>query len=59
MMKGAKYESVQTKHGSVGLMTSADPEITKMIQEWGAKTMKELAMAEEAEAKTGHEGHDH
>jgi hypothetical protein len=60
MMMGAKWESVQTTHGNVSLMTSDKPETVKEIQAWGEKTMDELAKMEKKEKKEqGHEGHDH
>ena len=48
MQKGATYQSIMTKHGSVTLMTSADPEVVKEIQAWGTRTTKELGMMEES-----------
>ncbi|MFH1756240.1 MAG: hypothetical protein ABIA59_11130 [Candidatus Latescibacterota bacterium] len=54
MMKGAKWESVQTTHGSVAMMTSSDAEVVKEIQAWGKKTMDEMAKME-MEHKHDHE----
>ena len=49
MMMGAKFEMIQTGHGDVWLVTSADPEVVKEIQEWGKQTTDELAKLEECE----------
>jgi hypothetical protein len=51
MMKGAKFEMVQTGHGDVWLITSSDPEMVKTIQEWGKHTNDELAKMEQCEKK--------
>lgn len=58
--KGAKKETVETKHGNVCLFTSDDPEVVTLIQKWGERTMDEMAKMASAEtAETGHEGHNH
>ncbi len=49
MMKGAKWESVNTKHGTVALMISDDPEVVKGIQMWGKRSMDEMAKMEKME----------
>lgn len=43
MMKGAKWELVETEVGDVQLMTSDDPEIVKELHAFTEKTNKELA----------------
>ncbi len=54
MMMGAKYESVQTAHGNVAMMTSDDPKVITEIQAWGKKTMDEMAKMEKMEHEKGH-----
>jgi hypothetical protein len=54
MMMGAKWESVNTAHGSVSMMTSDDPKVVKEIQAWGKKSMDELAKMEKMEHEHGH-----
>lgn len=49
MMMGAKFESVQTTHGNIALMTSDDPKVVAEIQAWGKKTMDEMAKMEKME----------
>nr|MBN2278297.1 hypothetical protein [candidate division Zixibacteria bacterium] len=49
MQKGVKYEVVETQRGSVMLMTSADPEVVKLIQDWGKRNIDELKKWEETE----------
>lgn len=50
-MMGAKWESIQTTHGGVSLITSDDPATVKEIQGWGKKTTDELAKMEKMEHK--------
>lgn len=58
--KGAKSETVETMHGSVMLVTSADAEVVTLIQKWRDRTMEEMAkMGAEEASETGHEGHNH
>jgi hypothetical protein len=46
MSAGAKTENVETSVGSVSLMTSSDPKVIKKIQEFGQRTIDELAKME-------------
>ena len=52
-MKGAKYTSIDTKHGSVALFTSDNPEVVKEIHAFVDRNNEEMAKMEAAEV-----GHD-
>jgi hypothetical protein len=43
MMKGVKWDMVQTNHGSIDIMTSDDPELVKEIHAFADKTEAEMA----------------
>ena len=43
MMSGAKFEYVEAKAGDIVLLTSDNPEILKMIKEFGQRTRDETA----------------
>jgi len=48
MMAGVKVEEVETKLGSVTLMTSTDPQVVKMIQEHAKHTTDEYEKVQAA-----------
>ncbi|MCC6961988.1 MAG: hypothetical protein IT585_01910 [candidate division Zixibacteria bacterium] len=43
MMKGAKFEEVPTKTGSVILLTSSDPAMVTELHDWAKKNLDEYA----------------
>ncbi|MDH4157282.1 MAG: hypothetical protein OEW00_08405 [candidate division Zixibacteria bacterium] len=47
--RGAKWEQVETRYGSVSLMTSDKPEMVAEIQAWAKRTNDEMAKMEAAE----------
>ncbi len=40
--QGLKYEIVPTKHGSVTLMTSSDPDVIDEVQQWATRSNEEM-----------------
>ena len=58
-MAGANFENIKTKAGSIGLVTSHDPEVVAKIHAHGQKTIDEYNKMVAAGSHEGHEHPDH
>ncbi len=56
MMKGAKLETVETKHGDLMIATSDNPELVAEMQAWAKRSNEEMAKMGEMEKAMKKEG---